>query len=178
MSAPKTPVATSAPSSRRAPTNASTSGSLTGRGAAALQAAAADDRFHRLLEEPNAPALTDPAFPAGAWVNFFRRDDYSSVAYFYLDRPTTDLPALSPVEARTADLRKAVQQKKLVLTARVPDDGAAVEYLGKDSAWVLVSVDVHTESAGSSPEDSRYRTRVVLDKDGDDWLVSRLERVG
>ena len=81
-------------------------------------------------------------------------------------------------EKQSADLRKAVQQKKLVLTARVPDDGAAVEYLGKDSAWVLVSVDVHTESAGSSPEDSRYRTRVVLDKDGDDWLVSRLERVG
>jgi Mce-associated membrane protein len=81
-------------------------------------------------------------------------------------------------QKQSADLRKAVEQKKLVLTARVPDDGAAVEYLGKDSAWVLVSVDVHTESSGSSPEDSRYRTRVVLDKDGDDWLVSRLERVG
>ena len=81
-------------------------------------------------------------------------------------------------EKQSADLRRAVQQKKLVLTARVPDDGAAVEYLGKDSAWVLVSVDVHTESAGSSPEDSRYRTRVVLDKQGDRWLVSRLERVG
>jgi hypothetical protein len=81
-------------------------------------------------------------------------------------------------EKQSAGLRRAVQQKKLVLTARVPDDGAAVEYLGEDSAWVLVSVDVHTESAGSSPEDSRYRTRVVLDKQGDRWLVSRLERVG
>ena len=74
--------------------------------------------------------------------------------------------------------RKAVEDKKLVLTARVPDDGAAVEYLGKDSVWVLVSVDVHTESAGAAAQDSRYRTRVVLDKAGDRWLVSRLERVG
>lgn len=81
-------------------------------------------------------------------------------------------------EKQSADLRKAVQQKKLVLTARVPEDGAAVEYIGKDSVWVLVSVDVHTESAGAAPQDSRYRTRVVLDKDGDRWLASRLERVG
>ena len=81
-------------------------------------------------------------------------------------------------EKQSADLRKAVEEKKLVLTARVPDDGAAVEYVGKDSAWVLVSVDVHTESAGSAAQDSRYRTRVVLDKSGDRWLVSRLERVG
>jgi Mce-associated membrane protein len=81
-------------------------------------------------------------------------------------------------EKQSADLRKAVEQKKLVLTARVPDDGSAVEYLGEDSVWVLVSVDVHTESASAAPQDSRYRTRVVLDRDGDEWLVSRLERVG
>jgi Mce-associated membrane protein len=81
-------------------------------------------------------------------------------------------------QKQSADLRKAVQQKKLVLTARVPDDGAAVEYLGEDSAWVLVSVDVHTESAEAAPQDSRYRTRVVLDRRGGTWRVSRLERVG
>ena len=93
-----------------------------------------------------------------------------------LSRATGEFEA--QYEKQSADLRKAVQQKKLVLTARVPDDGAAVEYLGRDSAWVLVSVDVHTESAGASPQDSRYRTRVVLDKDGGRWLVSRFERVG
>jgi Mce-associated membrane protein len=93
-----------------------------------------------------------------------------------LSRATGEFEA--QYQKQSAGLRKAVQQKKLVLTARVPDDGAAVEYLGEDSAWVLVSVDVHTESAGASPEDSRYRTRVVLDKSGDRWLVSRLERVG
>ncbi len=93
-----------------------------------------------------------------------------------LSRATGEFEA--QYEKQSADLRRAVRQKKLVLTARVPDDGAAVEHLGKDSAWVLVSVDVHTESAGATAQDSRYRTRVVLDHDGDRWLVSRLERVG
>jgi len=36
---------------------------------------------------------------------FEREDDWSSCAYFYLDRPATDLPALDPVEARTAGLQ-------------------------------------------------------------------------
>ena len=93
-----------------------------------------------------------------------------------LSRATGEFEA--QYEKQSADLRKAVRQKKLVLTARVPDDGAAVEYLNEDSAWVLVSVDVHTESAGQAAQDSRYRTRVVLDRAGDRWLVSRLERVG
>lgn len=37
-----------------------------------------------LFDEPM--PLDDPAFPKG-WVNFYRQDDVSSVAYFYLDRP-------------------------------------------------------------------------------------------
>jgi len=61
--------------------------------------------FGRLLTDPNYPKLSDPAFPLDAWVNFFRRDDYSSVAYFYLDRPTTELPRLQPVDERTEHLR-------------------------------------------------------------------------
>ncbi len=93
-----------------------------------------------------------------------------------LSRATGEFEA--QYEKQSADLRAAVEQKKLVLTARVADDGAAVEYLGEDSAWVLVSVDVHTESSGAPAQDSRYRTRVVLDRNGDRWLVSRLERVG
>jgi hypothetical protein len=58
-----------------------------------------------LLTDKNFPKLNDPKFPADAWVNFFRRDDYSSVVYFYLDRPMTDLPPLPAVGERTADLR-------------------------------------------------------------------------
>ncbi|MDR3689357.1 MAG: DUF2961 domain-containing protein [Fimbriimonas sp.] len=67
--------------------------------------AAADPGLIRLLDDVTYPKLADPKFPLDAWVNFYRRDDYSSVAYFYLDRPTTDLPALPPVALRTADLR-------------------------------------------------------------------------
>jgi hypothetical protein len=35
---------------------------------------------------------------------FERQDDWSSCAYFYLDRPTSGLPALAPVEQRVAGL--------------------------------------------------------------------------
>jgi hypothetical protein len=67
--------------------------------------AAADPGVGQLLTDKTYPKLNDPKFPSDAWVNFFRRDDYSSVVYFYLDRPTTDLPGLPPVEKRTAKLR-------------------------------------------------------------------------
>jgi hypothetical protein len=38
------------------------------------------------------------------WVNFYRSDDVSATAYFYLDRPTNGLPVLAPVAARVAGL--------------------------------------------------------------------------
>ncbi|GET21856.1 glycoside hydrolase family 172 protein [Prolixibacter denitrificans] len=34
--------------------------------------------------------------PYNGWTNFYRSDDVSSTAYFYLDQPTNDLPALKP----------------------------------------------------------------------------------
>jgi Protein of unknown function (DUF2961) len=34
------------------------------------------------------------------WVNFYRSDDYSATAYFYLDRPDSDLPELAPLAQR------------------------------------------------------------------------------
>jgi len=57
------------------------------------------DRWVKLLEEHAYPKIDDPTFPDG-WVNFYRLDDYSSTAYFYLDRPQTDLPPLPPVGQR------------------------------------------------------------------------------
>nr|WP_262901541.1 glycoside hydrolase family 172 protein [Flavihumibacter profundi] len=39
------------------------------------------------------------------WTNFYRSDDFSSTAYFYLDQPVNDLPALSPVSVRIANLK-------------------------------------------------------------------------
>ena len=43
-----------------------------------------EERLVGLFDEPI--PLDDPNFPDG-WVNFYRQDDVSSVAYFYLDRP-------------------------------------------------------------------------------------------
>ena len=42
----------------------------------------------------------------GAWEEgiFEREDDWSSCAYFYYDRPSSDLPKLDPLEARTKGL--------------------------------------------------------------------------
>ncbi len=43
---------------------------------------------------------------------FERRDDWSSCAYFYLDRPENELPALAPVEERMAGLLESSEAKK------------------------------------------------------------------
>jgi hypothetical protein len=53
--------------------------------------------FSMLLAHPK--ALTDSDFPKG-WVNFYRVDDYSATAYFYLDRPESKLKDLAPVAER------------------------------------------------------------------------------
>jgi len=46
----------------------------------------------------------DPSMPKG-WTNFYRSDDVSATAYFYLDKPSDNLEALQPVALRTANLR-------------------------------------------------------------------------
>lgn len=55
-------------------------------------------------------SVTTPGLPDG-WTNFYRSDDVSAVAMFYLDRPTDALPALAPVAERTAALRPPPQEK-------------------------------------------------------------------
>ena len=55
--------------------------------------------FYRLMDMDNPPSLTDPSFPEG-WVNFYRIDDYSSVSYFYLDKPSSSLPSLPSIDIR------------------------------------------------------------------------------
>jgi hypothetical protein len=39
------------------------------------------------------------------WTNFYRRDDLSAAAYFYLDSPSDNLPDLQPVSIRTYKLK-------------------------------------------------------------------------
>ena len=57
-----------------------------------------------VLDMPDAPLITDEKFPDG-WVNFYRVDDYSSVSYFYLNKPSSELPSLSPIEIRTKNVK-------------------------------------------------------------------------
>ena len=61
--------------------------------------------FVRLLEMKNPPKLNDEDFPDG-WTNFYRSDDVSATAYFYLNKPSNDLPQLQPVEVRVKDIVK------------------------------------------------------------------------
>ena len=42
--------------------------------------------FVRLMDEPQPVDLESPSLPNG-WVNFWRQDDWSATAYYYLDRP-------------------------------------------------------------------------------------------
>jgi hypothetical protein len=57
----------------------------------------------KLLDKPI--ALEDKTFPNG-WVNFYRSDDVSATAYFYLDTPASVLPPIASVAQRTAGLKE------------------------------------------------------------------------
>jgi hypothetical protein len=65
----------------------------------------ADDRgrFIKLLDPGNNVDLVRDIRDS-AWVNYYRRDDVSAIALFYLDRPTNNLPPLQPVTQRTAGM--------------------------------------------------------------------------
>lgn len=59
--------------------------------------------FIRLLE-PGAKRLEEFPVSEGGWVNYYRQDDFSAVAFFYLDKPENGLPPIAPVAARIAGL--------------------------------------------------------------------------
>jgi hypothetical protein len=56
-----------------------------------------------LLDLPQPVDLEAASIPDG-WCNFWRQDDWSSTAYFYLDSPVGLLPPLAPVFQRVAGL--------------------------------------------------------------------------
>lgn len=63
-----------------------------------------DGAFVKLLElEPPVDLKSHPS-PDSAWVNMYRRDDVSAVAFFYLDAPSNALPPLAGVAQRTEGL--------------------------------------------------------------------------
>jgi hypothetical protein len=64
---------------------------------------AGEKEFVKLLELKSVPSLNDESFPKG-WTNFYRSDDVSATAYFYLDSPVNGLPAIQPATVRVKGL--------------------------------------------------------------------------
>ncbi|MCX6132741.1 MAG: DUF2961 domain-containing protein [Ignavibacteriales bacterium] len=64
----------------------------------------------RLLDSANVPDIQSPFFPNGA-VNYYRRDDVSATAYFYLNKPASSLPPLAEPELRVVHMREVVWSK-------------------------------------------------------------------
>jgi hypothetical protein len=57
---------------------------------------------HLLLEMGK--DVHDVPAPENSWVNYYRCDDFSTAAYFYLDRPENGLPPVVGIEERTKGL--------------------------------------------------------------------------
>ncbi|HDP35437.1 MAG TPA: DUF2961 domain-containing protein [Candidatus Hydrogenedentes bacterium] len=62
---------------------------------------ATQDAFVSLLDSAPPKKLDDDDVPYG-WTNYYRRDDVSAVALFYLDKPENGLPRIAPREQRIA----------------------------------------------------------------------------
>lgn len=60
-------------------------------------------KFLKLLEEKPAIDLAKDVADS-SWVDYYRRDDVSAVAFFYLDSPTNNLPPLTKAAERAAAL--------------------------------------------------------------------------
>ncbi len=55
--------------------------------------------------------LTRNDFSKSNYANFYRSDDVSATAYFYLDKPESNLPDLPPLELRMKDMKAKVFDK-------------------------------------------------------------------
>jgi len=64
----------------------------------------------RLLAEHSGKKVSDKNFP-NTGVNFYRSDDVSATAYFYLNKPENNLPELPPLELRLKYLKEKVWDK-------------------------------------------------------------------
>ncbi len=68
------------------------------------------ETYLNMLESDPPKTLDDPDVPEG-WTNYYRRDDVSAVALFYLDRPENGLPPIAPLEKRTLAIGKRHGQR-------------------------------------------------------------------
>jgi hypothetical protein len=73
------------------------------KGAALQPVTVSGTTFHKLLDMNPPPDIMSASFPEG-WTNYYREDDVSATAYFYLDKPVNELPAISALEVRTKGL--------------------------------------------------------------------------
>ena len=61
------------------------------------------ENFYNLLEQQEPLDLFDENLPKG-WTNFYRSDDVSATAYFYLNKPVSSLPKLANKQVRITNL--------------------------------------------------------------------------
>lgn len=65
-----------------------------------------------LLDRKEYSGINDPYFNDGVFSsNFYRSDDVSATAYFYLNKPSSNLPELSDAALRIKDLKEKVWSK-------------------------------------------------------------------
>jgi hypothetical protein len=92
------------------PTGAKSQGGRLNQGAKGMAFIVVPPGIHLLLDRTDLPPFDDPRHPQGG-CNFYRRDDVSATAYFYLDRPENGLPPLASSEMRVQDLKDHVWGK-------------------------------------------------------------------
>jgi hypothetical protein len=65
---------------------------------------------HKRLLDERGVNINNSDYPTGG-TNFYRSDDVSATAYFYLDKPESNLPVLPPVQLRMKDMKEKVFDK-------------------------------------------------------------------
>lgn len=73
-------------------------------GAPLIPVSTDDGTLHPLYRKDSIIRIDTLNMPRG-WTNFYRTDDVSATAYFYMDKPVCNLPQIQPVEVRTRNLR-------------------------------------------------------------------------
>ncbi len=73
-------------------------------GAPVIPVTTDDGSLHPMYTKGSIVKLDTTGMPQG-WTNFYRSDDVSATAYFYLDKPSNNLPAIQPVSYRAVNMR-------------------------------------------------------------------------
>ena len=110
--------------------------------------------------------------------------NFFSLDYRHADADVDRVLALSTGKfkkeyaSRRKEVIAGVTSKKLVVTASIPREGAAVELVDGNHGQVLVAVDVSTGTVTGPTTQNRYRARILLTRLDGRWLVSDVNQVG